>query len=370
MLLRRISLIAGILVLIVFVIFVANQTAQFVGMVSSLNPTAGSVALVALLVIYAVIAGVPLVLFIRLPRAIRPPTDQSSPEFEAYLDRIKSRLASNPNLAGSNVAINDRAGMEAALKVLDAKADKIIKKTASAIFVSTAVSQSGRLDGLMVLIAQSQVVWRVARVYNQRPSVQELVRLYTNVAITTFASVQIEDLDVGDQVQTVLAPAITASAFSAIPGASAVAGVLTHAMVEGSANAFMTLRLGVIAKRYCSSYIGVKRPVLRRLASAEAAAMLGSIVVESGAVVSKAVLGAFSKAGRGALSSRVEATRESFTAAMSSLAEVKDRTSQGIRAPLSRGTSAFGEALGKMAKKSRSSEVWTPPEGTGEHEES
>lgn len=356
MLLRRASLVAGILVLVIFVVFVANQTAQFVGMISSLSPAAGAVALVALLAIYAVVAGVPIILFVRLPRTISPPADQSSPEFEAYLDRIKSRLTSNPNLAGSNIAVTDRAGMEAAFKVLDSKADKIIKKTASAIFVSTAVSQSGRLDGLMVLIAQSQLVWRVAHVYNQRPAVQEIVRLYTNVAITTFASVQIEDLDVGDQVQTVLAPAITASAFSAIPGAAAVAGVLTHALVEGSANAFMTLRLGVIAKRYCSAYTGAKRPVLRRLASAEATAMLGSIVVESGAVVSKAVLGAFSKAGRGALSNRAEATRETFTAAVSSLAEIKDRTHQGILAPLSRGTSAFGEALGKITRKPRSPE--------------
>ncbi len=356
--LRRVSLIAGVLVLVVFVIFVANQTAQFVAMVSSLNPTAGTVALAALLAIYAAVAVVPIVLFVRLPRTISPPDDQNSPEFEAYLDRIKSRVASNRNLVGTNIAVTDRAGLEAAFKLLDSKADKIIKKTASAIFVSTAVSQSGRLDGLMVLIAQSQLVWRVARVYNQRPSVRDLVRLYTNVAVTTFASVQIEDLDVGDQVQTVIAPAITASAFSAIPGAGAVAGILTHAMVEGSANAFMTLRLGVIARRYCSSYTGAKRPMLRRLASAEAAAMLGSIVVESGAVVSKAVIGAFSKAGRGAFSNRVEATRETFTAAMSSLAGVKDRTS--------RGTSSVGEALGKITKSQRSRQGRKPTEETGE----
>ncbi|MDO8671204.1 MAG: DUF697 domain-containing protein [Dehalococcoidia bacterium] len=356
MFLRRASLIAGILLLVIFVIFVANQTAQFVGLISSLNPAAGSVALVALLAIYAFLAAVPIVLFIRLPRAISPPTEQSSPEFETYVNRMKSRLASNPNLAGSGIAVTDRAGMEAAFKFLDAKADKIVKKTASVIFVSTAVSQSGRLDGLMVLVAQSQLVWRVAHVYNQRPSVQELVRLYTNVAFTTFASVQIEDLDVGDQVQSVLAPAITASAFSAIPGAGAVASVLTHAMVDGSANAFMTLRLGVIAKRYCSSYTGAKRPMLRRLASAEAAAMLGSIAIESGAVVSKAVIDAFSKAGRRALSNRAEAARETLAAAASSLAEVKDRTNQGISGPLSRGTSAFGEALGKMKRKPRSPE--------------
>ncbi|MDP2662727.1 MAG: DUF697 domain-containing protein [Dehalococcoidia bacterium] len=349
-------MIVGILALVIFGVFVANQTAQFVGMISSLNPTAGSVALVTLLAIYAIVAGVPVILYTRLPRAITPPADQASPEFETYLGRIRSRLASNPNLAGRNITVTDRAGMEAAFKFLDSKADKIIKKTASAIFISTAVSQSGRLDGLMVLVAQSQLVWRVAHVYNQRPSAQELVRLYTNVAITTFASVQIEDLDVGDQVQTVLAPAITASAFSAIPGAGAVAGVLTHAMVDGSANAFMTLRLGVIVKRYCSSYTGAKRPALRRLASAEAAAMLGSIVVESGAVVSKAVMGAFTKAGRAAISSRVEATKETFSAAVDTLAEVRDRTSQGISAPLSRGTSALGEALGKISRKPR------PPE--------
>lgn len=353
-LLRRVSLLAGVLALVVFIIFVANQTAQFVGMVSSFNPTAGSVALVVLLVLYAVVAAVPIVLFVRLPRAIKPPADQRSSEFNAYLDKLKSRLASNPSLAGSNIAVNDRAGIEAALKALDSKADTIIKKTASAVFVSTAVSQSGRLDGIMVLVAQSQLVWRVARIYNQRPPWQELVRLYANVALTTFASVQIEDLDVSEQVQTVLGPAIAASAFSAIPGAGVVASVLTSAMVDGSANAFMTLRVGVLAKRYCSSFTGAKRSVLRRLATADAAAMLGLIVVESGAVVSKAIIGAVSKAGRGTLSRGAEATRETFAAALRSLSEAKERTSYGVRNPLTRGSSAVGQALGKVTRKPRS----------------
>lgn len=361
--LRRTTLLAATLVVVAFVLFVANQTAQFVALVAAFNPTAGQFALLALLAIYAAVIVTPVILFIRLPRAVRVPADESGPQFARYLRVLRSRLASNPNLPRAT-PLESRADVEAALKVLDSRTDRLVKNTASAVFVSTAVSQSGRLDGLVVLVALSRMVWQIAHVYNQRPSLSDLVRLYANVGATTFAAVQIEELDVSEQVETIFGPVFGSSLVGAVPGASAVAGILVGAIVDGSANAFLALRVGLIAKRYCSSLSSTSGSVVRRMASAEAAGMLGAIMVESGAVVSKAILGAVSKAGRGALSRSAAATRERLTAALNSLTEATVKTGRGIGKPFSRGKPSSEGApgtSGSTKQEARSEEPFSLP---------
>jgi hypothetical protein len=55
------------------------------------------------------------------------------------------------------------------------------------------------------------------------------------------------------------------------------------------------LRVGVIARRHCSSLIAPQRSVMRRYASVEAAGMLGGIVVKATSVVTSAVAAAAMK---------------------------------------------------------------------------
>lgn len=347
--LKYLGLFVSLLIIIAFAVFVVNQTAQFVGLATSVNPTLGQVALFALLAIYAALVLIPIVLFIRLPKAMRPPARRDSPEFAAYITQLAARLRRNPNLTNCFVPGEDPVAVEAALKVLDSRANEIVKATASAVFVSTAISQSGRLDALMVLAAQSRMVWQVAHVYNQRPSLGELTRLYANVAASAFASAQMEDLDVGEQVETVLAPIIGSSLVSVIPGVNAVAILLVNAIVEGSANAFMTLRVGAITKQYCASLTTVERPMVRRFATAEAAGMLGAVLLESGGVVSKAIIGAAAKAGRGVLSRPGQATRDALSNVSDTLSQAAERTSKGVCEPI---TEAARDALRKVMRKS------------------
>jgi hypothetical protein len=50
-----------------------------------------------------------------------------------------------------------------------------------------------------------------------------------------------------------------------------------NSIVTGTANAFLTLRVGIIAKRYCGALVLPERRTVRRLAVAQAAQMLGTI---------------------------------------------------------------------------------------------
>ena len=241
--------------------FVVNQTAQVVALASTVSPAFGRAVLIALLVrlrrrgagsgraVLPAAAGA---------RAARPTSE--SPEFEAYLARLGARLARHPELAGHVMPPGDRAALEAAIRRLDARADELIRSTATAVFLSTAISQNGRLDALMVLAAQSRLVWRLAHLYDQRPSLPDLVRLYANVATTAFLVSELEDLDIGEQVEPVIASALAGSAASLLPGASLVASVVTQSILDGAANAFLTLRIGVLCRRYCGALTARDRP--------------------------------------------------------------------------------------------------------------
>jgi hypothetical protein len=174
-----------------------------------------------------------------------------------------------------------------------------MRSAATTVFLSTAISQNGRLDALMVLAIETRLVWRLAHLYYQRPSLRDLVRLYANVAATVLLVSELEDLDIDEQVEPIIASALAGSAASLVPGASVAAGIVTRSILDGAANAFLTLRIGVLCQRYCGSLTAVDRRGLRRYASVTAARMLGDVVKGSAGIVSRAIVRAARRAGAG-----------------------------------------------------------------------
>lgn len=284
--LKKIILSASILILLLFILFIINQTAQVVQLAEKVTPSFGNLVFWALLIVYAVLILIPIFLLLRLPRSLIPPKTEDTPAFNAYLTVLKKRLAANPHLKG--LELSDRKQVDEALAILAKKSDEIIQQTASTVFISTAISQSGRLDAFLVLSAQSRMVWRIARLYYQRPTLRDLIQLYANVAGTAFLASEFEDIDISEQVEPVLSSTLGALAVS-IPGVQLAASILVNSVLTGAANAFLTLRVGIIARRYCGSLVIAEKRLLRRAASAEAATLLGSIVKQGSAKLSKAL---------------------------------------------------------------------------------
>ena len=300
---KRLVLFVSLLVLLCSTIFIINQTAQIVGLANTISPALARVVLVFLLIVYAILILVPIVLFVRMPKPINPPVDEGSPEYQIYLRRLGARLAANhPNLASAG-ALKDRASIESVLKILDVKADAIVKRAASTRFVTTAVSQNGRLDAIMVLAQQTRLIWQVAHIYNQRPALRDFVRLYANVGATVFAASELEDLNVSAQVEPIIKAAFGSVAASLVPGISSVTSIVMHSVLVGTANAFLTLRVGIICQSYCRSITAVDSRSVRRSSTVAAASMLGSIVSASAGNVIKAIAGAARKAGESTIGS-------------------------------------------------------------------
>src|SRR5439155_23449043 len=145
----RVVSVAAFVVVVGFIVFVVNQTAQVVALARTLSPTFGQVVLIALLIVYALVVVVAVVMFVRLPRALRPPSDATSPEYASYLKRLGARLTANPHLAGGQGPLRDRAGIDAAPEILRPKARQTMNRTACRVLLSAAMSQRAHLDGPM-----------------------------------------------------------------------------------------------------------------------------------------------------------------------------------------------------------------------------
>jgi hypothetical protein len=278
---KKITLLVSVLITLLFGVFVFNQTVQVVQSARAVNPTFGDGVLWGLVFLYSVLVLTPIVLWFRVPKRISPPAATEGPERERFMADFKRRLARNSRLRG--VPLNTPAEFEQALTTLDKQADDVVTSTSSAVFLSTALLQSGRLDGLVVLVAQTKLIWQVAHVYYQRPSIRDFAQLYANVASTTFIAAGIEDIDVD-----VLLGTVFGSTVAAIPGMH----LLASSILSGSANAFLTLRVGMITKEYCRCTMKVERKGVRRMATVQAARLIGTIVKEGTQKISKATLAA------------------------------------------------------------------------------
>lgn len=284
--LARLLIPIALLVIVAFVVTLINQTAQLVLLAERAHPLLGDVAFWSLIAGYTFCALVPVYVWLRLPRALRPPASDTDPDFEEHVTKLGARLARNPLLAG--VPTGTRAEIEAALPVLDSAADAKMKAAARQVFITTAVSQNGSLDTFVVLAAQSKLILEIARTYYQRPTLRDLTFLYANVAATAFVAGELEDVDLAAQLQPILAAAF-GSAAGAVPGLGAASTLFVNSVTTGGANAFLTLRVGVITRQYCRALVLPDRRKVRRHSLAQATELLGSVIMDGARAVAGAV---------------------------------------------------------------------------------
>lgn len=277
--LRRIALLLSLFILVVSAVFLFNQTAQIVHSARSINHTFGNGVMWGLVFLYCTLLSTPIVLWLKVPKRSSPPLRNEGREYERFMADFRNRLSRNARLRGHPLTTTDE--LNAAIGILDKHADDVVVSAASAVFLSTAVLQSGKLDALVVFAMQTRLIWSVAHVYYQRPSIRDFLQLYANVASSAFIAAGIEDVDVD-----VLVSTIFGSTAAAIPGMH----ILAEAVLSGSANAFLTLRVGMITKEYCRCTTCIQKSGLRRAATLQAAKLLRNIVKEGTAKLSKAAV--------------------------------------------------------------------------------
>ena len=279
-------IILAVMITVCLVSLIVAGATSLISLADRIHPVAGTVVFWVVCLTAGFFALYCAIAYARLPAALVPPEEDSGPKHDVYLQALRVRLAANPRTRDLPVVTKEE--IERAVATLSAQADLVVRRTASTVFLSTALMQNGRLDGLIVLFTQIQMIGRIARIYVQRPSPRELTRLYANVAGTAFVASGLESLDLGEMVAP-LAVSVVPALKGGIPGLSGISALLVKCVSNGAANAFLTLRVGEVARRYCELTSRCPAELIRKSATAAAVQHLGRIVRENGALVVKKI---------------------------------------------------------------------------------
>jgi hypothetical protein len=277
----RVAVALCIFFLFVFSIFMFNQFTGLADLAGNFYPQSRNFVLYGLSGLYLLFCVTPVVIFFIRPAPMRLPENHTPAEQRAFYKKLKKRLRRNKILKAEKIKIRNTDDMEAAFALLDEKASRKTRKTASKIFITTALSQNGKLDSIIVFAILGKLVWDISKIYNQRSSASDMIALYSNVAATTFFAGAIEEMDIQAQIDSIMSPVLASSALGMIPGASGITSIITSSLLDGSANAFLALRIGIMTRDYFNYEIKQRDAAYRRKVMAEAGKTLLGIAVEA-----------------------------------------------------------------------------------------
>ena len=305
---------------------------------------AGQYVFWSLLAVLAALAASPFVLYFRLPKPLQPPETREEPVYSEYLTQVLAEMRRNPHLAGTTLAAPE--DIDTAMRVLSDKVDKAALNAASATFVSTALMQNGRLDALLVLAAQFRLVWQITAIYHMRPTLRQVLYVYSNVGAAVLIASSIDDIDfaeIASPIVTAAAPALAGG----VPGLAGLSHLLVNSLANGAANAFLTLRVAMLTKHYCAALVQPERAAVRKSASVAALALLGVVTRDCGARVVKGIL----KGTGGLLAGAASATAGGVKAAGAKVADAAVATVGAVGSAASAASQKVGQTVSKTVGK-------------------
>lgn len=283
-----------------FAIIVLNQTISIYKNLSEIHPVLGILGTGLTVILLAILIFLQIFVIFKYPKVKKLPKNPSQEEIENFKAERIGRLKKNKTLIKLEYNFQGKDKEQILTEtdgLLKAQAMEVTRKNANSVFITTAISQNGVLDSLSVLFTLGVMVYQIIEVYENRPDLKRVIYLYSQIASVVLVAASIEDLDlIEEQLEPVLTGLLSSSIISAIPGAIGLANLITNSLVEGSVNALLTLRVGIVASRYLSSSVDLDKKSLRKGAFIEATGQLGTIIVSNSAEVVKSISKAAKKA--------------------------------------------------------------------------
>lgn len=151
--------------------------------------------------------------------------------------------------------------------------NKIIMKNAKTVLISTAISQNGRLDMLTVLGTNLKMIKEIVQTCGFRPSYAKLGKLSINVLSTSLIAEGLEGLDFND-----IFPNTTTNFLNEIP----LVKPIVSSVVQGISNALLTIRIGIVTRRYLfTEYNEISKDLIRKQAIKESVVLLPAVIKSS-----------------------------------------------------------------------------------------
>ncbi len=294
--------------IVIAFLVVIGQGFLFYRMFDDVHPVLGYAYIVILALMLAVLVGRPIMGFLSMPVAAKPPSivlDPKAPDPKALTARLRydlkylDMLARNPLVQEERGAIDEgilrgqallnrarratpeealavsvaleafeREQIEILLKPLDKQVEQLIHAEAVGVGVATALSMNGTVDAFIVLWRNANLVAKISRIYFGRPHLLGSLRILRDVAAIVVVARALEDVT-----------DITGDVIGGLLGR--MGGLVAGPIMDGGVNAMMTLKLGYLAKRRCRSFKGWSAGQAKAI-SAEA---LQDVKEESGSVI-------------------------------------------------------------------------------------
>lgn len=151
--------------------------------------------------------------------------------------------------------------------------NKIIITHAESVFMSTAISQNGKLDAVAVLTINLRLIKELVVKCGFRPSYPALGRLSFNILTSAIIAESLEDMKFSE-----LFPQSSLNALAEIP----LLKTITGSLAQGAGNALLSLRVGIICRNYLFMNLkGMTKKEIKRLAFAEAVTLFPMVIAES-----------------------------------------------------------------------------------------
>ncbi len=125
--------------------------------------------------------------------------------------------------------------------IIDKRAEGIdadIWKYSKAVFITTAISQFGKLDAFFLIVNNFQMLKLIFARYPYRPSLFQMVHIYVRVLILSLTALSIEELSDRSIIEEIF------------PRIHPIGGRTLASVVQGVTYAFITYRIGLFAKEF------------------------------------------------------------------------------------------------------------------------
>ncbi len=238
---------------------------------------------IATLLIYVLILRPAHIILFSPSFSVETTLDEDSHKNYLVYRRVAKRLLAQGNLPEEEVVKLETAlkgpkeELKPALyhtynKVVKKQMNKVIKKNAKTVMISTAISQNGRLDFFTIVVVNLKMIKELVVMCGFRPSFKNLAKLTMNVFTTALIAEGLENMDLND-----LLPNSTMNVLGDIPFVKPV----ISSVIQGTSNALLTLRIGVVTRKYLfSDAKEITKEQIRRNALLEAAKMLPSVFAD------------------------------------------------------------------------------------------
>ncbi len=234
------------------------------------------------LIFYLVIIQ-PIIIIVKSPSlSIATSLDQNDPKAVAIYKKVAKNICKSNDLpAEEQLLLTDYKNKEELLfnlqyvfeKSVKGQLNRIIIHDAKTVMISTAICQSARFDMITVFAVNIKMVKELVVQCGFRPSMKNLSKLTINVFSTALIAEGLENLKLED-----IVPKSSMDFLNNMP----YIGTILESIMQGVANALMTLRIGCVCRRYLfSDGAVVTKEDIRRQAYKETLKLIPLVVTDT-----------------------------------------------------------------------------------------